>query len=201
MKILLGSNNKHKQEEIQQIFDREIPGQVQLLLPAEVLENNIDPEETGTTFEENSLIKAKAFHEVSGMPAIADDTGLEIDALNGQPGVYSARFAGEHGNDAANRNKALELLDGTDDNQRTARFRTVICLVDMDIVRYAVGKCEGRIIREEKGRGGFGYDSLFVPLGHSRTFAEMSADEKNAISHRNNAAMNLVKILKDVYNL
>ena len=200
MKILLASNNRHKQREIQQIFDSVAPGFIELLAPGDVLQKTIEVEETGKTLEENAYLKAKAFFDLARMPCIADDTGLEIDALNGAPGVHSARFAGERCDDASKRRKALEMLKGAPPEQRTARFRTVFCYIDGAQARYAEGICRGKIIDEERGSGGFGYDSLFVPEGFSQTFAEMSASQKNELSHRGKAALNLVEILVDSVN-
>lgn len=199
MKILLGSNNRHKQRELQQIFDRHAPGLVELLMPGDILNESLDVVEDGTTLEENARKKAIAFNTASDMPAIADDTGLEIISLNGAPGVHSARFSGEYGNDKANRAKVLKLMADVPDAKRTARFRTVICFADGNNHFFVDGICRGFIGREERGSGGFGYDSLFFPDGYQKTFAEMPADEKNAISHRANAAVNFVRFLKKEY--
>jgi XTP/dITP diphosphohydrolase len=196
MKLLIGTNNKHKLKEIWSIFDVEMPGKYELLSIAEALGRDIDIEETGTTLEENAFIKAKTLFELTGLPCISDDTGLEIDALGGQPGVHSARFSGEYGNDAANRAKALDLLKDVPHKKRTARFRTVICYIDSDKTEYIDGKVEGTIIFEERGSAGFGYDPIFQPLGFDKTFAEMTDVEKNEISHRGNAIRNLVEWMK-----
>ena len=123
--------------------------------------------------------------EATGIPVIADDTGLEVDALNGAPGVLSARFAGPDCDPAANREKLLALL--ADKTERTARFRTVVALVTASRTMTFTGVCEGRIARSERGTKGFGYDALFVPSGFDRTFAEMDSVEKNEISHRGRA--------------
>ncbi|MBR0139569.1 MAG: RdgB/HAM1 family non-canonical purine NTP pyrophosphatase [Firmicutes bacterium] len=147
--------------------------------------DGLDIEENGKTFEENSLIKAEAIVKACGSPAIADDTGLMIDALGGAPGVYSARFSGEHGNDAANRAKVLELMKGVPFEKRSARFCCVITYLEpcgRKIV--AEGRVEGHITEEERGEQGFGYDSIFVPEGHDMTFAQMSPEVKNSMSHR-----------------
>ena len=146
-------------------------------------------EETGATFEENALLKARAYRDIFGMPALADDSGLEVDALGGLPGVRSARYAGETAKDADNNAKLLpELADATDD-RRTARFRSVAALVGTDgSETVASGACEGAIGREPHGSGGFGYDPLFLPAAApGRTMAELSMEEKNAISHRGRA--------------
>jgi XTP/dITP diphosphohydrolase len=200
MKLLLGSNNRNKQKELQAIFDKEIPGSIDLLIPEDVLSEKIEVDETGMTFEENAYLKAKAFYDASGIPTFAEDTGLEIDALNGEPGIYSARYSGEHGNDSANRRKVLELMKDIPPEQRTARFRTVICLIINDNVEYLEGICKGKIIFEEHGSNGFGYDPIFVPDGYDMTFAEMASELKNSISHRNKAARKLIGSLKDFIN-
>ncbi len=196
MKILLASNNRHKQRELQAIFDENAPGLIDLVLPADVLDEKIDVIEDGDTLEANAMKKADEFYRTTGLPCIADDTGLEIDALNGAPGVHSARFAGEYGNDAANRKKALEQLEGVPIENRTARFRTVICFAGESGFEFVEGRCEGKIIDEERGKEGFGYDPIFVPESYDKTFAQMSPEEKNDISHRADAARNFVEILK-----
>ncbi len=196
MKLLLGSNNKHKAEEIKAIFDSKLPGKIVLLTLDDVLDDAFDVEETGDTLEENAILKAEIYHKVTGLPCIADDTGLEIDALDGAPGVMSARFAGEHGNDTANRALVLDKLTGVSYEKRTARFRTVICYFGNSGVELIAGTCAGRIITNERGKGGFGYDPIFVPDGFDTTFAEMSAEQKNAISHRGRAVTKLVEFLE-----
>ena len=197
MKILIASNNKHKLSEIQEILDSSNIEDIQLVIPNEFPGYSIDVPETEDTLEGNSYLKAKAYFDLVKIPVIADDTGLETDALKGLPGVHSARFAGEHGNDALNRKKLLELLNDIPDGQRTARFRTVICFVNNDIPAYIEGICEGKIIDKEIGTNGFGYDSIFVPFGYNKTFAEMNAEEKNKISHRGKAIINFVAFLKN----
>jgi XTP/dITP diphosphohydrolase len=144
-----------------------------------------DVEETGDTFFDNAMLKAKALVDLLGVAAVSDDSGLEVDALGGAPGVYSARYAGEDGNAAKNNERLLRELDGISEEKRTARFHCVAVLLFHDgrVVR-ADGTLEGRIGFEKKGRDGFGYDPLFIPEGESRTVAEMSLEEKNKISHR-----------------
>lgn len=200
MKILLGSNNKHKAREMQQIFDKLMPGKIELVRPADVLENMIDPVEDGETFEANAQIKAEAFFNESGLPSFADDTGLEVEALGNEPGVHSARYAGIHGDDEANRKKVLEELSEINKNRR-AQFRTVICYFDGKEPVFVEGICKGKIIEEQRGSGGFGYDPIFVPDGYTQTFSEMPADEKNKISHRGKAARNLIDVLKKKIDL
>ena len=143
-------------------------------------------EEDADTLAGNAEKKARALFAHAGLPALADDTGLEVDALDGRPGVHSARYAGDDADDVDNRRKLLAELAGAE--SRTARFRTVLAYVDGDGVRTFDGVCEGAITRAESGTGGFGYDAVFRPAqADGRTFAEMSADEKNQISHRGRA--------------
>ena len=145
-----------------------------------------DVEEDADTLAGNAEKKARALFEHTGLPALADDTGLEVDALDGLPGVRSARFAGDDADDGANRRKLLANLAGSE--TRTARFRTVLAYVDGDGLRTYDGVCEGTVATEESGTAGFGYDSVFRPArGDGRTFAEMTAEEKNRISHRGRA--------------
>jgi XTP/dITP diphosphohydrolase len=145
------------------------------------------PPETGTTFLENALIKARNAARITGLPAIADDSGIEVDALGGGPGVYSARYAGEDASDDANLEKLLAALAGVPDTQRGARYRCVVVYVanaDDPAPLLGEGTWEGRIIRERRGSNGFGYDPSFVPVGDTRTAAELSEDDKNRRSHR-----------------
>ena len=148
-----------------------------------------DPEETGSTFEENALIKARAAMEASGMPAVADDSGLAVDALDGAPGVMSARFAGGH--DVSDAEKCAFLLKIMEDKeQRSARFVSCIACVFPDGGQItARGECEGSIIRAPRGESGFGYDPVFVPDGYDETFAELGPEIKNGISHRARALL------------
>lgn len=196
MKILIATNNKHKINEILSILEEKIPGQIQLVRPRD-LGINLNVEENTNSLEGNAELKARAFFNAAKIPVIADDTGLEIDALNGQPGVISARFAGEPSNDERNRKKVLELMRKIPEKERTARFRTVICYIDEKTTNFIQGKCEGKIINEERGNAGFGYDPIFMPDGSNKTFAEMTAEEKNAVSHRGNAIKNFADWLSD----
>jgi len=153
-------------------------------------------EEDGKTFEENSYKKAYEIMKMSGLPTIADDSGLEVDWLDGAPGVYSARFAGEACDDKANNRKLLELLKNVPKEKRTARFVSVITLIFPDgRTLVARGETEGILLDEERGQGGFGYDPLFVPLGKKLTYSELSAEEKNQISHRGKALQKLKELL------
>ncbi len=196
MRILFGSNNEHKAKEIRNIFKKSSLKNIEIVVPKD-LNINLDIEETGDTLEENAYLKSEGFYRASGLPSFADDTGLEIDALNGEPGVRSARFAGEESNDEKNRKKALRLLSEVPrDKPRTARFRTVICYIDENGANYSVGVCKGKIINKERGDNGFGYDPIFVPEGYDKTFAEMNQTEKNKISHRGRAINNFVKFLE-----
>ena len=153
-------------------------------------------EETGTTFEQNALLKAHAVADTLGLPALADDSGLEVDALNGAPGVYSARYAGEGHDSAANNAKLLREMENIPDERRAARFVCAICAVfgEVDIVR-CEGACEGTIARRLHGQNGFGYDPLFM-VGE-RSFAELDGPAKDAISHRGRALAALYEKLKD----
>ncbi|MFH1050117.1 MAG: RdgB/HAM1 family non-canonical purine NTP pyrophosphatase [bacterium] len=192
MILLLGSNNKYKASEIKQIFEEtglrpDSTSDFSVKILSDVLNEFFDVVEDGDTLEENAFKKANEYFQITNIPCFADDTGLEIDALNGSPGVKSARFAGEDCIDKNNRKKVLELLKNIPDGKRTAQFRTVICFVDSKQTKYIEGVCKGKIIYEERGTNGFGYDSIFVPVGFGKTFAEMDADEKNLISHRGNA--------------
>jgi XTP/dITP diphosphohydrolase len=206
--VLVGSNNVHKTAELRTIL--EARHLARILTPSDVpsFPNNIP--ETGSTIEENAFIKASTIagivlHRPAGLvhACLADDTGLEVDALGGAPGVYSARYAGAEANDAANnttndaanRAKLLAALKGTPPNARTARFRTVICYIDELRTLFAEGVCEGTIATEERGNAGFGYDALFVPKGFTQTFAELAPEVKNAISHRGKAVEQLVTML------
>lgn len=153
-----------------------------------------DIPETGSTFEENALQKARWVKERYGYDCFADDSGLEVDALGGAPGIMSARYAGTHGDSDANNARLLRELGDTQD--RRARFRCVIALLQGDALpRFFNGSVEGEILHEAAGCGGFGYDPLFRPLGWNHTFAEATPDEKNAISHRGQAVKALVKAL------
>jgi len=158
----------------------------------------VSAEETGTTFLENALLKARHAARHSQLPALADDSGIEVDALGGRPGVWSARYAGEGASDAANLARLLEELAGVPEPRRTARYQCVVVWVraaDDPTPLSATGTWEGRIALEPRGSGGFGYDPAFVPTGDERTAAEMPAAEKNAVSHRGKALRALIAAL------
>ena len=158
-----------------------------------------DIPENGTTLLENALIKARAVHLKTGFPALADDTGLEVDALHGAPGVYSARFAGEDATYQDNLKKLLSVMAGVSKQNRTARFRTVVALIDSDTELWTEGIIEGLITREQRGAGGFGYDPIFEAADTGKTFSEMSAAQKNEISHRARALQKMRKKLITVF--
>lgn len=176
-KLVFATNNTHKLEEV-----REVVGDKFEILSLKEIGCHEDINETGTTLEENALIKVRYVKEKYGYDCFGDDTGLEVDALNGAPGVYSARYAGGDHDAKANMRKLLKALDGISD--RKARFRSVIALI-IDGKEYLFdGKIEGSIIAVEKGTAGFGYDPVFMPDGYTQTFAELGNDIKNNISHR-----------------
>ncbi len=180
MNILLATNNAHKVAELTAILGR-LEG-VRILTLRDIADVIPEPVEDGETLEANAYIKAQEIHAATGLPVIADDTGLETAALGGAPGVMSARYAGEGASYGDNCRKLLEALEGAGD--RSARFRTVICYADASRTLFAEGEVEGTILAGMRGEEGFGYDPLFVPAGEQRTFAEMSLEQKNRISHR-----------------
>lgn len=189
--IVVATGNAHKVTEIEAILSRVLPD-VRFVALGQLGQFE-DPEETGTTFLENAIIKAEAAVAETGLAAIADDSGLVVDALDGEPGVYSARYAGVHGDDAANNAKLLGNLSATPDEERTARFMSVVALIRPDgTVLTGTGACEGSIAYEERGANGFGYDPLFLPVDTpGKTMAELAPEEKNAISHRFHALQDL----------
>lgn len=194
MTILIATNNRHKVEEMLHILQRADPSLV-VLTPADLPQGSINVDETGSTLEENAYIKARAFFEHTGIPCIADDTGLEIDALGGKPGVHSARFAHNNATYEENVQLALQMLSDTPPANRSARFRTVMCYVDSLRTLFAEGECHGHISEEPRGGNGFGYDPVFVPGGYHTTFAQMTAGIKNSLSHRSQALQNMSAVL------
>jgi XTP/dITP diphosphohydrolase len=194
-KIHLASNNRHKAKEFEQIINSIIPGKINLILPEIISIDKFDVDETGSSFIENSFIKAKAFFEKFNLPVISDDSGLEVNSLNGEPGINSARYAGEHGNDELNRKKLLTNLKDFDDKQ--ANFIAVLCYFDGNEPIFFEGKVFGKIIDTERGNGGFGYDPIFMPDGYDITFSEMEQEEKNRISHRSLAIQRFCKYLEE----
>lgn len=188
--LVFATNNRHKLEEV----SAKLNGAIQLLTLQDIGCYD-DIEETGTTFKANASIKSHHVYAEYKLNCFGDDSGLEIDALNYEPGVYSARYAGTHGNHAANIAKALDNLKG--ETNRKARFRTVISLIWNGEEHFFEGIVEGTIRQELSGTGGFGYDPIFEPEGYDITFAEMSMAEKNAISHRAKAMERLIAFLNE----
>ncbi len=189
MKLVIASNNKHKIQEISEILQDKFDE----IFTLSQLSIDCDPEENGTTFLQNALIKVNEIAKHTDFAVLGDDTGLCVNALGGQPGVYSARYAGNH-DSAKNRQKLLCELQNHDN--RTAYFETCVALrfPDGKIVT-ASGKVDGIILQEEKGNGGFGYDSLFFSAELGKTFAEATPEEKHSVSHRGRALRNLLKLL------
>ena len=193
MTIIAATQNNNKLNEISQITKDFGIG---LISQKDAGLGHIAVDETGSTCEENSYIKAKAICDISGKPAIADDSGLFVDALDGAPGVNSARYSGVHGDDAAARKMILRQMEGLPYKKRTAHFECVITLVYPDgRVISAKGVCKGHISTEERGTGGFGYDSIFIPEGKRRTFAELPQKYKNENGHRGLALKKLRSLL------
>ena len=191
MKILIATHNKHKLSEMSRILE---PMGYEVVTDTDLGFTLTEAEENGTTFLENARIKAESGCKESGIPCIADDSGLCVDALNGEPGVFSARYSGEHGDDKGNNEKLLLKLKDVHDEKRTARFMCSICVSFPDGSEItAEGACEGKIGYEYRGNNGFGYDPLFM-VG-DKSFAELSAAEKDAVSHRGNALKKLEKLL------
>ena len=201
MKIVFATNNNHKLSEIRSILGESIE-----VLSLKDIGCNVDIPETGKTLEENALQKAQYVYDHYHMDCFADDTGLEVDALDGAPGVYSARYAGEGHDSEANMSKLLKELG--ENNNRKARFRTVIALIQkknvcpcgctsIKEIHQFEGIVEGEIIRERRGGEGFGYDPIFQPEGYNQTFAELGMDIKNHISHRARAVAKLCEFLND----
>ena len=190
MKLIFATNNAHKLSEVQAVLGPSF----ELVTPRMCgVEEEIP--ETAETLEGNARQKARYLYERTGLDCFADDTGLEVEALNGAPGVHSARYATDGHDFAANNRLLLKNLEG--EINRRARFRTAICLIEGGEERLFEGIVEGHIIDHESGSEGFGYDPLFVPEGYDCTFAEMSGDEKNAISHRGRAVRKLVAYLHE----
>lgn len=197
MRLLIATQNKGKLRELQNLLS-EIP--VTLILPDEVGLSAFEVAETGGTLGENAILKATAFARESGLYAISDDTGLYVDALNGEPGIYPARYGGPGLDAAGRRRKLLDTLGTTPLEQRTTRFECVVALANPQTGECVTqhGQCPGRIGFAERGAGGFGYDSLFIPDGYEETFAEIAArDEvlKDRISHRGDAVRKMIPLL------
>lgn len=193
MKLVIATDNKNKVKEIKEVlkdFDFEILSKKELGL------GDLNIVENAETLEGNAKIKAEAISKKIDSYILADDTGLFVKALNGEPGVRSARYAGDH-DEKANRKKLLKNLEDKDD--RSAYFKTVLCLISPDKnINFIEGTCKGIIANEEKGKGGFGYDPIFIPEGQNKTFGQMSLLEKNIISHRGRALENLKKYFTEL---
>ena len=193
-KILLASNNAKKLAELRRILEPIVPG-IEVLGLADVTPYE-EPAETEPTFEGNALLKARAAVAATGLPALADDSGICVDALNGMPGVLSARWAGPAKDNHANNLLLLGQLEDVPDERRGAAFVAAVAFVrpggEEDVVR---GEARGSVIRELRGTGGFGYDVLFVPEGHDRTTAELSVEEKDAISHRGKSLREIAPLI------
>jgi len=192
LKIVLATKNEDKVFEIEKILD----GLNVEILTLKDFPDCPDTIEDGQTFEENALKKAKTVFEYTGLPALADDSGLEVDALKGEPGVYSARFGGEQGNYAKNNEKLLEVLKDIPDKKRNAQFRCVAVFLNENIRETTEGVCRGKILKKLRGNNGFGYDPLFLYEPLNLTFAEISVEEKNKVSHRFKAFGNMRKIIE-----
>lgn len=194
-KLVIASRNEKKKRELLQIIGD---------LDLEVATLNDFPEapeveEDGLTFHENAVKKAREIAQFTGCMSLADDSGLDVDALGGLPGVHSARFAGEPSDDERNNQKLLKMLEGVPAQERTARFRCVIAIAFPDgRVETTEGTCEGRVGFAPKGSAGFGYDPLFIPDGFDMTFAELSPEVKNSISHRGKALQKALEMLKSI---
>ncbi|WP_391116239.1 XTP/dITP diphosphatase [Psychrobacillus sp. L3] len=194
-KIIIATKNKGKAKDFEALFGP-LGYDVQTLHD---VADDMDVEETGTTFEENALIKATALSERLQTMVIADDSGLEIDALDGRPGIYSARYAGEEKSDEANIDKVLEELVNVEELNRSARFVCAIAIASPNLESVTVrGTCEGVIAKERRGTNGFGYDPIFYVPSENKMMAELSAEEKGAISHRGNAIKKLSDHLADL---
>ena len=193
--VVVATGNAHKVTEIEAILAPVMPGTSFYALGE--LGDFPEPVENGDSFTENAIIKAQAACEQTGLPAVADDSGLVVDALSGEPGIMSARWAGVHGDDARNNAKLMHEMEGVSDEDRTARFHSSVVLIYPDgSVLTGEGDCEGMIGREPKGENGFGYDPLFWPAETpGRTMAELEPAEKNAISHRGYALADLARQL------
>ena len=193
MKLILATNNKHKINEIKKILGNYFP----CILSMKDVGLDIEIEETGNTFEENAFIKAETISRMTGMIALADDSGLSVDCLNGAPGVYSARYAGDEHDDEKNIDKLLDVMK--EETNRNAKFITVLALICPDGRKFmAEGKTFGEITTKRKGNGGFGYDPIFYSYELNKTFGESTEEEKNLVSHRKKALENLKTILRGI---
>ncbi len=194
-KIAIATGNENKIREINELLN---DLQIDLVSARELnLLGNL--REDGSTFEDNALQKAREIHRASGLPALADDSGLEVFFLNHRPGVRSARYAGEQATDEENNKKLLRELGPLSHRRRTARFRCVIAFVDRETEITTMGDCRGYVLEFPKGKGGFGYDPLFRPAESDKTFAEMTDAEKHLISHRARAVLKMKPLLREYF--
>ncbi|MAQ43313.1 MAG: non-canonical purine NTP pyrophosphatase, RdgB/HAM1 family [Candidatus Marinimicrobia bacterium] len=198
MKVVIGTHNRDKLKELMLAFKLED-------LNIELLSLDSFPEigdipETGKTLEENALIKAREVNRITNLPALSDDTGLEVDALHGAPGVFTARYAGENCTYNDNVQKLLDELETVPAPNRTAKFRTVVAYVDGDFEITAEGYCDGLISGSAKGENGFGYDPVFFITNEKRTFSQMTIEEKEKYSHRGKAIRKIIKLLTPHFN-
>jgi XTP/dITP diphosphohydrolase len=197
-KIVLATANTHKVIEFQRILNELLPD-LELVATSQ-FPGVPEIEETGSTFAENALIKARAINEFTNLPALADDSGLVVEALNGAPGIFSARYAGINADDKANVMKLLNEIKGLDQSLLSAKFECSIALVDksQDLELVVDGQMPGQVIKEVRGKNGFGYDPIFVPQGLTKTSSELSDSEKDKISHRGIALRKISVILKQL---
>ena len=199
-KLLLATRNQGKIVEFRRILDAVAPGAIELV-GLDQFPGLHDVDETGKTFEENALLKAREMSEATGLPAIADDSGLCVDALNGDPGIFSARWAGSHGNDQANLEKVLEQLKDVPDSERGAYFICVAALYLPDGRTFCEeGRFHGTILHAPVGENGFGYDPIFQPKGLEISSAQMSSEEKDAVSHRGKALRAIAPVVMSALN-
>ena len=197
--VVLATKNRKKLDELHRILEAE--GLDVELLGIDAFPDLPDIPETESSFAGNALLKAREIARITDLPAVADDSGLCVDALNGMPGILSARWSGRHGDDEANLDLLLGQLDDIPDRRRTAAFHCAAAVALPDgTERVVEGTIDGVLIRERRGGNGFGYDPIFVPLGYQVTTAEMSAEEKDAISHRGQAMRALAPVLSDLLN-
>ncbi|RLP92834.1 RdgB/HAM1 family non-canonical purine NTP pyrophosphatase [Micromonospora sp. BL4] len=198
-KVLLATRNRKKLVELQRILDAALGAHRIALLGLDDVEQYEELPETGLTFGENALIKAREGFRRTGLPTIADDSGLAVDALNGMPGVFSARWSGRHGDDQANLQLVLDQISDVPEEQRAASFVCTVALVLPGGKEHLVdGRQSGRVLRAPRGDGGFGYDPIFLGDGQDRTNAELTPNEKDAISHRGKALRELAKLVAKV---
>ncbi len=192
--VCLATGNGHKLYEVKRLFS-DLPIVWKSLRDFPEIPDIV---EDGSTFAENALIKARTVFEHTGILTLADDSGLEVDALGGAPGIYSARYGGEEGNSELNKEKLLRELQGVPDAERTGRFKCAAALINKGTEEVRIGTVEGKIISAPRGTSGFGYDPLFIPEGYEQTFAELGEEVKNEISHRAKAFKEMRKIIEKI---